>query len=477
MSRAHAVPQVGKDPNIQEPTRPGTSMKYLGGRPFYQYLFAYTIAGMFLFSCYSAIPGILLPNQVQMVEFQVFFGDYPHVNAQVLQQLASGTYTGADAAELMDIYDRYDGARASAMSVVAAIGSLFTMFAQPIVGVLSDRWRSRWGRRSFWICAGGFVGALLMIGLRYSTTILLITVFWVVAQVALNFMQAPLVTTIADRTPENRLATVSAFAGLGTMIGGLAGSLVAGNAFNAMGLDAYYIFAILVAFGAACFVLLARDRSSKELELPHFDAKAFIIGFTIALRDRDYRWVWIARLLMFLGYTSSTTFNLYILQSYVQPALTQAEANAMAPILGLVAMPGMIIMMLVSGRMSDKLGRRKPFVIYSSFALAALYVLPAVWPSVVSLLIMSALSGFAFGAFMTVDQALFIDVLPDPEAAGRDLGVANVATNIGQMLAPVIAGQFVARIAGATGYRMIYIFAMAMLLLAALAIYPVKKVK
>lgn len=137
----------------------------------------------------------------------------------------------------------------------------------------------------------------------------------------------------------------------------------------------------------------------------------------------------------------------------------------------------MIIAMLVSGKASDMIGRRKPFVIFSSFGIVLAYTLPVFWPTLPALFAMSIITGFAFGVYMTVDQALFIDVLPDPESAGRDLGLSGAASNIGQMLAPVIAGQIVALIVGSQGYRMVYVFAAVAVLLAALAIYPVKKVK
>ncbi|MCL3777406.1 MULTISPECIES: MFS transporter [unclassified Actinomyces] len=474
---APATPITGGDPNIEEPSRPGTSMKYLGGRPYRQYLVACIIAGAFLFMNYSALPSILLPNQIQTIELQHFFAAYPQVTADVLQQLSGGTYAGADAAELTEVYNQYNAARAASMSFVASIGTFFTMFAQPIVGVISDRWRSRWGRRSFWIAFGGFAGALMMIAMRFSTTVGMIAVTWVIAQVLLNFMQAPLTTTVADRIKEDKLATVSAISGMGTMGGAMLGSIIAGNAFNALGLNAYYIFVVLTAFGAALFVLMAKDRSSLDLHLPPFSWKDFALGFTIALRDADYRWVWLARFVSMLGATLTTTFSLFVLQSYVQPALTQAEANTYATLLSMCSLPGMLISMIVSGKLSDRIGRRKVFVIGSTVATMALLMLPILWPTLPSLFIQTTLNGFALGAFMTVDQALFIDVLPDKEAAGRDLGVANVATNIGQTLAPVLAGVIVAQIVGPAGYRAIYIAAFICMVVAALAIVPVKKVK
>ena len=101
-----------------------------------------------------------------------------------------------------------------------------------------------------------------------------------------------------------------------------------------------------------------------------------------------------------------------------------------------------------SGWLSDKLGRRKPFVIGSSVIIAALMAVPLLVPTLPAFYVFFVGMAAAYGMYMAVDVALFIDVLPDPEAAGRDLGVANVATNIGQMVAPMVAGQVVAFTAG-----------------------------
>ena len=40
------------------------------------------------------------------------------------------------------------------------VGATNTLFAQPIVGVISDRWRSPFGRRAFWIVAGALVALM-----------------------------------------------------------------------------------------------------------------------------------------------------------------------------------------------------------------------------------------------------------------------------------------------------------------------------
>ncbi len=82
--------------------------------------------------------------------------------------------------------------------------------------------------------------------------------------------------------------------------------------------------------------------------------------------------------------------------------------------------------------------------------------------------------GIAFGTYLPVDQALFIDVLPDQKAAGRDLGVAALGSNLGQALGPALAGVVVA-VTGA--YLGVWIAAFVLVLLAAVAVIPLKGVK
>lgn len=470
------------DPLLEEPSRPGTSAKYLGGRPYYQYLISFIIASVFLYSCYAAMAFILLPNSVQTIEFQHYFTgtSVQDVNAvqeltNLKQSIEAGTTTAtADQQILLDKLAAYDAARAKSISYMMMIGSLFTLFAQPIVGVISDRWRSALGRRAFWIVAGAIGGATFMVGLRYSSSIALLTVFWTVGQVSLNFMQAPLSTTVADRVPENRVGMVSGLSGVGMMGGFTGGSVVAGLLMNRLGLNTYFVFALAVVVGALLFVTLAKDRSSKDLDVAPFDWIGFFKGYAVPMRDHDFRWTWVARFFMFFGYTAISNYVVYILQSHMQPALSAAEANTTYAGLSSAALPGQLLMMLVAGRLSDRVGRRKPFVIGSSAFIAAILLIPLLVPTLPAFYVFYILLAASYGMYMAVDVALFIDVLPDKEAAGRDLGVANVASNIGQMLAPVAAGQVVALTAG---YSSLFIMSIIAVAISAVAIIPVKKVK
>ncbi|MGQ4407323.1 MFS transporter [[Kitasatospora] papulosa] len=101
-------------------------------------------------------------------------------------------------------------------------------------------------------------------------------------------------------------------------------------------------------------------------------------------------------------------------------------------------------------------------------------LVPLVWATVPGLFVQAVIGGIALGAFVVVDQALFIDVIPDKKTAGRDLGMANLAGNFGQAIGPVAAGQVVAITAG---YSMVWVVSLVVVVVAAFAILPVKRAK
>ncbi|WP_342372745.1 MFS transporter [Propioniciclava soli] len=471
--------QPGTVVDMVEPDEPGTSAKYTGGSKYRSYLFMYALASLGIFAIWGSMGGIILPNHVQLVEFGNFFtGADAGVDLAALQNLRAAVEAGtatptAEEQRLLGLLAGFDAARAQGLATVTAVGVFVTMFIQPIVGVLSDRTRSPWGRRAPYIAGGAVIGALLLIALRYSSSIVLMAIFWALAQVVINCAQGPLTATVADRVVPEKVGSASAISGLGLMAGAVLGSVAAGMLFGAMGLDAYYPFAIALAAGAILFVLVCRDRSSTDLHNEPLNIGQFFLSFLIPLRDPDFRWVWIAKIVMMFGYTVGTAFAFYMLQGYIQPALSPEEATATAPLLSLAGFPFMLVAMVAAGRWSDRIMRRKPFVFWASIIAAASYLVPIFWPALPALFIQAIIGGAAMGTFLVVDQALFIDVIPDKRTAGRDLGMGALGGNLGQALGPIVGGWIVAW----SGYQMVWIAAVAIVLVAAFAILPVKRAK
>lgn len=69
--------------------------------------------------------------------------------------------------------------------------------------------------------------------------------------------------------------------------------------------------------------------------------------------------------------------------------------------------------------------------------------LPWLLKSVIGMYGFALLAGLGYGIYSSVDQALNVDVLPDKENAGKDLGILNIANTIGQILGPIVTSAIV----------------------------------
>ena len=58
--------------------------------------------------------------------------------------------------------------------------------------------------------------------------------------------------------------------------------------------------------------------------------------------------------------------------------------------------------------------------------------------------LVEAMLGLAYGIYVGVDLALVVDVLPNPDDAGKDLGVFNMANALPQSAAPGLGAALLA---------------------------------
>lgn len=450
-------------------------------KSFRRYNFWLTVVMIAFSSITTAIVGITLPNHLQMIEFGNWFtGADAGVDLQKLTDLKMAIDAGAATATAeqtrqLGLLAGFEAARATSLGIVVGIATIFTMLAQPIVGFLSDRTRSRLGRRAPWILYGALVGALLLAALRFAPSVAIVAILWTLAQVALVAGQGPVGATVADRVPSNKLGSVSSWMGLGGFIGGVLGGIGTGLLFSTVGLNIYIIVGAVIAAAAVVFVLIYRDSSSRNLDVPKVSLREATRGFLVPLKSADFRWVWIARVLLFFGNGVSTALSLYMLQSYIQPAMTAADATRLAPLLASIGVPFTLVVVVFTGKLSDKVGRRKPFVFAASALMAISFLFPLAWPTLPAIVIQGVLSAIAFGMYLPVDGALFVDVLPDrAKSAGRDLGIAAIATSLGAALGPLLA----AGVVSVTGrYELVWVFAFVLVALAAVAILRVRRVR
>ena len=369
-------------------------------------------------------------------------------------------------------------AKESNLALVTMTSSIVTLFAQPIIGALSDRTRGRLGRRTPWMLLGAVGAALSLLAISHATTLLWLTLLWVAVQVLLNVVQAPLTAVLPDRLSPNRFGMVSAFVGFGSNLGATLGVILAARYAGRLGLG-YGVIAAIVLVVVLAFILLNRDRT-RPAAPEAFSWRAFLAGFWVSPRKHpDFAWAFLARMTFILGYWGVATYQRYALQDYV--GLDTKAVNNAQSVMSVLALVGTLVAALPAAKISDRTGRRKIFVIGAAVLLALSVAVPLVSPTLPAMYAFALVSGMGFGTYMSLDLALMTEVLPEGSAAGKDLGLLNIATNVPQALGPIIASALITSFAvGADkmpGYRVLFGFAIAVVLISALAIRPIKSVK
>ncbi|WP_312178439.1 MFS transporter [Arthrobacter sp.] len=358
------------------------------------------------------------------------------------------------------------------LAIVGTFGALGALLAQPIAGQISDRTRSRYGRRAPWLVLGALVGGLGLLAMGFANSLVGLIIGWVIVQVAYNFAQGPLSAVMPDRVPRALRGTFAALSGLGLMLGALGGSILGAQFANNIQLG-YLVFAGFTLIVLTLFVVFNPDHSSKEMEKEPFNAGEFLRTFWVSpIKHPDFFWAFTGRLLLYTGYFAVVGYQLFILTDYI--GLGKDGALAALPLFSLINLVGIVLSTLIAGPLSDKFQRRKLFVFLSSALVGVALLIPMFMPNFTGWAIFSLVSGLGFGMFQAVDTALMSEVLPSAKSFAKDLGVVNIAATLPQTIAPAFAGLI---ILGFGGYIALFPVGIVLSLLGAFAVWPIKAVR
>ena len=313
------------------------------------------------------------------------------------------------------------------LGVVYAITSVFSTITTPVAGALSDRTRTRFGRRAPWILLGSLVGGIALMLVPSTNNLVIVTGFWLVATVTLNSMQPAITTIVADRFSTSERGRASGVVGAAMTAGVSAGTIYGGLMAAHLAL-AYMLIGGAIILVCFAFVLLNPEPLPPLVPPLPFRLGAFLRSFWVDPRAHpDFAWAFLGRFTIYMGYTAVLTYLLYILEDHI--GLSQASANKMIARLSSVTFVALVTSALLSGWLSDRLGRRKPLVFISGLMMAAAVAAPLVSPTINGMYVYAVLIGLGYGAFMSVDLALMTQVLPvretGDEAVGKDLGILD----------------------------------------------------
>ena len=358
------------------------------------------------------------------------------------------------------------------LALVAGIGALVSMVANPFFGRMSDRTSSRLGMRRPWMVIGLVGGSIGLLLVALAPNIPVVLVGWCVTQLFFNALLAALIAVLPDQVSPTQRGLVSGVLGICLPTAAVSGTflvrLVSGSQ-----LATFLVPCGVAGFFILLFAVVLQDRRLSVADRPIWSLREFASTFYVApWAYPDFAWAFVSRFLFILAYAFLATYQAY----YLLDKLGSARADVPQQIfLGTLTNSVVVIAAsLIGGRLSDRTGRRKIFVFTASIMYGLAMFVIAIASTFNGFLVGMAIGGLGLGLYLAVDLALVVDVLPAKDRVAKDLGVLNMAAALPFSIAPAIAPAILA-IGG--GYGALYAVAGVCAVIGAVAILRVRGVR
>lgn len=356
-------------------------------------------------------------------------------------------------------------------SRITSVGSLLMLFVIPLVGGLSDRTTSKFGRRRPWIVGCLLVSLVTAALVGLSDNAWVMGAAYVISVVAMQAGFNAYSVIAVEGVPENRRGTVMGLMGLFGALAFSAGTYLTG-ALVGNGLLLMTVPILLGLIASIPLLLMYRDPVKDRSEVPPLSVKKLFGGFFVNPRKHpNFGWTWLSRFLVGLAMASMQTYFVYYLISGLHTPLNQVGNRA--GLLTLCSAPISVIFFSCSGFLTDRLGRKKPFVIAAAVIMAFALILAGSSHSFTQFLVAWELFCVGQAMYLTVDLALCAAVLPESKDAGKDMGVFGLALNGANVLVPAVA-PFIINTASGNNYPLLWLIG-AILSLCSVLIMPLIK--
>ena len=345
-----------------------------------------------------------------------------------------------------------------ASSLLKSLGTVVAVVWQPIVGGISDRTVSRWGRRRPFIAAGTAGDLLFLAGIALAGNYWWIVLLYFLLQLASNTAQAPYQGLLPDVVPTEQRGQASGYYGVANLVGIAAGTIGAGLLLAHLGrVAAIASIGVVLLTTMLATVLAVPDRAT-PVEGQFQSLKEMLTKtFGIPLRHRAFVWLMVSRLLIFMGFGGLQNYAFFYFGNVFFHNNSRETALAASTLLG-IAIAVAALVSWPASRLSDRTGRRPLIVAAGLFGAAGSLVLVfsayrwmpegivaplAATLRVPELAAQATLTGLVIGVglgvFFSVDWAFIQDIIPAHEG-GLYMGFSNIATAGAGILAVAVGG-------------------------------------
>ena len=350
------------------------------------------------------------------------------------------------------------GLEGSASSLLKGIGTLMAVVWQPIVGGVSDRTVTRWGRRRPFIFAGTVGDLLFLTGIALAGNYWWLVACYFLLQFASNTAQAPYQGLLPDVVPEEQRGEASGYYGVANLVGIASGTIGAGLLLSHFGRGAAIASIGLVLLTTMLATVLAVPDRVAPVERGYRSLRHMLTTtFGAPLRHRAFLWLMASRLMIFMGFGGLQNFAFFYFDNVFFHHDARATAAATSTLLG-ISIGVAALVTWPASRVSDRVGRRP--LIFAAGLCGALGTLVLVFshyqwvpgavveplaralrvPDLAAQATLTGLViGIGLGVFFSVDWAFIQDIIP-PHEGGLYMGFSNIATAGAGIIAVFVGG-------------------------------------
>ena len=371
------------------------------------------------------------------------------------------------------------GGKALALGLVTGLGAFAALVVNPLAGHYSDRWVSA-DNRVVTMLVGLVAGGAAHVILGYQHPVVSIAIWWTICQATINIAYSPMSAIVVDHVDRRSWGLVWGLISVAQAVGLIVGlaavvyvfpSVTAGMTAISVGYMTCLIPLLIVlcrlprvSYGSDGAVAEGAPATGATAAGGAAPAAGRRPGIRALLSlEQGFGLVWAGKFLVTLAETVALLYLYY----YVQDVVRYRNPGQGQLILVLAATLAAIVATVAVGRVADLSGGYRRYAVLSSVVMAATGFILAGFAQWAVVIVCAFALGAGYGAFQSVSQALSMVVLPSPANAGRDLGIINIASAVPQVIGAPIAGLVVA---GAGGYRGLFVFA-GLLALAAAVVF------
>ncbi len=345
----------------------------------------------------------------------------------------------------------------------------FDVVTDPLVGYLSDRTSSRWGRRAPWIAVGAIVLALGIVGMfavpmgmSWQFNAIWVVAFFGIATVGFTFVAIPYGAMAGEMTQEphersTMMAFRMTFASLGLLTAGALVPAMAGDTREGY-LRAVLLVAPVVVLTIWGMLLATRNAP----RIPSAASGSFIEIVRLVMRNRAFVVLVVLYGVLTLG-VALIAAGLQLAALYLMQDDGRSMLSGLAGALGVFStlfamfIVGSVISQFIWVRLSAWLG--KTWALNLGMALYIL-VLVLIWMSlpatgVTTMALLFLCAGFTNGAYQQIPWAMYPDLMDVTRAESGEAieGAFSAVWLFGQKVANAIAPLVLGLILSAAGWQ------------------------